>query len=103
MSPPNVTDADAIARLWREGHTDAEIARVLGITAKAVKGRRHRLGLLGDPVEPVDRDQLRELHAAGANAKQIADALGCTHRTAQELLFREGLSTRAGRRRLDEG
>jgi DNA invertase Pin-like site-specific DNA recombinase len=41
--------ADDIRRLHAAGHTDAEIARMLGLTLDTVKGRRQRLGLRSTP------------------------------------------------------
>ena len=36
-----------LERLWRDGQTGGEIAKVLGVTRNAVMGRIHRLGLTG--------------------------------------------------------
>ena len=73
-----------------EGLGDRDIAaRLKGRTPKAVKGRRHRLGLSRGAPAVIDRDRLVELYAAGLSVADIAEVLGCTWRTVQELVSRE--------------
>jgi len=105
------SDDELIEAWWRHGAADREIAELLtsmgrkprvstSYTATNVRKRRHTIGAKRAPRATVDRERLRELHAQGANAAEIAELLGCTHRTAQELLWREGLRTDMGRRSL---
>src|ERR1700728_1782906 len=48
---------DALATLWSEGHSTAEIGRRLGITKNSVVGKAHRLSLAPrpSPVKLTDR------------------------------------------------
>ena len=93
-----VAEEHLVKTLWMQGLDDKAIGQRVDRTAKAIRLRRQDRGWTTPP-DPVDKDALRELHAAGHNAREIAYKLGCTHRTAQELLWREGLETRNGRRR----
>lgn len=87
-----------VQAMWIDGKADQEIADLIGRTPTAVRKRRQLRGWIGEVVS-VDRNRIRQLHAEGYNALQIAERVGCTHRTAQEYLYREGLRTRSGHRR----
>lgn len=59
---------EALQRMARAGCTDREIATALGVTQRAVNGKRHRLGLAlgrGDAYAEAMRRQARE-RARGA-------------------------------------
>lgn len=105
----HTTDQELIEAWWKDGATDQELAdlfatlgRVGGrgapLTRTAIRKRRYNLGLKQQPPPRVDREKLRALWEMGANAQEISILLGCSWRTAQQLLFEEGLKTESGRR-----
>ncbi len=90
---------DAVVQVgWKAGLTDEAIAAQLrGRTAGAVRRRRQAMRWVLDPAPVVDRDRLRELHAEGRSTAEIAEALGATLRTVQQLRWGMGLPARRGR------
>lgn len=92
-SPPSPELARRIRALFRRGLSDEQIGAELGRSRWTIRHDRHALRLLRvpTPAQRVDRARLRELHADGLSTPELATELGCTYRTAQELLHREGL------------
>ena len=82
---------------WEAGQSDAAIGAELGLTRRAVERRRHRAGLHKESAPVVDRAEVTRLYREGNTAAEIADVVGCTHRTAQQLLYKLGLTRGRGR------
>lgn len=85
---------DELRALVAGGATDNQIAEWHGLTRDAVRGRRHALGLFvrGPYAPPSDwAAGTRRLHEVGATCQQIADASGCTLKTARQRLWMLGL------------
>lgn len=60
-----------LRRLWRDGHSTAEIARKIGTTKNSIVGKAHRLGLDRRP-SPIRRDGPRvEMRGRPVNAPKV--------------------------------
>jgi len=95
----------------RAGDSDQAIADALTelrgyhppLSTKAVSDQRARMELAANLPPSVDRQRFRELWKEGRTTRDIAAELGCTHRTAQELLHRMGLPANRGSSRKQGG
>lgn len=90
-------DADRLRALHAMGHTDREIARLLGADDSAVNARRRALGLASNYVRDapsVDVDKLVALSAQGLSRPEVAKRLGCSPKTVRKWLHKRGAITR---------
>lgn len=88
-------DRDILLNLWRAGKTDTEIAEETGMSRNAVTQWR-RKSRLEKNIPPTCRrynfEGARALYESGANARQMADAVGCSLTTLYAWLQEEGLT-----------
>ena len=81
MTPWTLADLADLALMVRTGHSDADIARVLGRSRKAIRARRQYLGL-ASAIAPGPRRRLdhAELHRLvrieGLTCKAAAERVG---------------------------
>lgn len=84
-----------LAAAWEQGLSDAETVyqHFAERTETAVRKRRQHLGLTA-LIQVVDRAELVRLDAEGLSSAEVAERLGCTPRTVQQLLYLERLRGR---------
>ncbi len=86
---------EKLASMWADGWSASRLAAALGIARNAVIGKVHRLRLSGDkPPSPeprisrnqYDHDAILDRWLAGANQSDIADAIGTTKHTINQIV-----------------
>lgn len=95
-------DTHTLRIMHAAGATDRMIARALSCNEKTVRERRHKLGLKpqyqlrsmrgrAQVWTRVEREQMQQMHTAGATARQIADAISRTPEAVYRKQQRLGL------------
>ncbi len=97
---PGIETAEVV-RLYRSGHTTAQIAIQLGCTDNTVRRHLNKAGETrrrqGSSLDQASIDAIIDLHKAGHTTAQITHQLGCTRITIHKYLDQGGFPRRESR------